>query len=211
MIDRVIAKLERAAGDAADAHRHVTVVDRGCRRVPGRRRDAPCARGVGWRCEYYVPARDEVTTREVDPLRLLVVDGQSYLEAWCLLADDLRIFRLDRIQSAEVLDAPGSAASGAAARVRRSSTARLRTWRVRLALTQRAEWLLDAYPSTVVATEPELVVELSVADLGWARQLVLRLGGDVRPLVTARAGRRCRAEQRRGSPGRLRPAVSPFG
>ena len=56
------------------------------------------------------------------------------------------------------------------------------TWRVRLALTQRAEWLLDAYPSTVVATDPELVVELSVADLGWAQQLVMRLGGTVRPL-----------------------------
>jgi len=42
--------------------------------------------------------------------------------------------------------------------------------------------VLDAYPSAVVSTEPELVVELSVADLGWARQLVLRLGGTVRPV-----------------------------
>ena len=29
------------------------------------------------------------------------------------------------------------------------------------------------------------MVELPVADLGWARQLVLRLGGDGRPLAPA--------------------------
>ena len=34
-----------------------------------------------------------------------------------------------------------------------------------------------------MSTEPELVVELAVADLGWASQLLLRLGGAVRPLA----------------------------
>jgi proteasome accessory factor C len=122
-----------------------------------------------------------VTTRQVDPLRLLVVDGQSYLEAWCLLAEDLRIFRLDRIQSASVLEVPVAARPVPPAReeIFDSDAA---TWRVRLELTQRSEWLLDAYPSSVVTTDPVLVVELSVADLGWAQQLVMRLGGTVRPL-----------------------------
>jgi proteasome accessory factor C len=180
VIDRVIAKLERAAGDAADAHRHVTVSIEGA----GESQDAVATalrEGRRLALEYYVPARDEVTTRDVDPLRLLVVDGQSYLEAWCLLAGDLRIFRLDRIQSAHVLQTPASPRPVPPAReeVFDSGAA---TWRVHLALTQRAEWLLDAYPSTVVATEPELIVELSVADLGWAQQLVMRLGGTVRPL-----------------------------
>ncbi len=88
--------------------------------------------------------------RDVDPLRLLVVDGQSYLEAWCLLADDLRIFRLDRIQSARVLDMPASPRPVPPARAEIFDS-QAATWRVRLALTQRAEWLVDAYPSTVVA------------------------------------------------------------
>ncbi len=181
VIDRVIAKLERAAGDAADAHRHVKVSIEGA----GEAQDAvgtALREGRRLALEYYVPARDEVTSREVDPLRLLLVDGQSYLEAWCLLAGDLRIFRLDRIQSAQVLDLPASPRPVPPARagIFDSDTA---AWRVRLALSQRAEWVLDAFPSTVIESEPELVVELSVADLGWAKQLVMRLGGTVRPLA----------------------------
>lgn len=181
VIDRVIAKLERAAGDAADAHRHVTVSIVGA----GESQEAVATalrEGRRLALEYYVPARDEVTTRQVDPLRLLVVDGQSYLEAWCLLAEDLRIFRLDRIQSASVLEVPVSARPVPPAR-EEIFDSEAATWRVRLELTQRSEWLLDAYPSSVVATDPVLVVELSVADLGWAQQLVMRLGGTVRPLL----------------------------
>jgi proteasome accessory factor C len=180
VIDRVVAKLERAAGDAADAHRHVTVSIEGA----GDSQDAVATAlrdGRRMSLEYYVPSRDEVTSRDVDPLRLLVVDGHSYLEAWCLLAADLRIFRLDRIQSAQVLATPTAPhpTPPSRATVFDGDAA---PWRVRLALTKGAEWLLDAYPSAVLVTEPELVVELSVADLGWARQLVLRLGGTVRPL-----------------------------
>ena len=111
VLDRVIAKLERAAGDAADAHRHITVAIEGA----GKSQDAVAQalrEGRRLSLEYYVPARDEVTSRDVDPLRLLVVDGHSYLEAWCLLADDLRIFRLDRIQRADCPRHPGHSASG---------------------------------------------------------------------------------------------------
>jgi proteasome accessory factor C len=181
VVERVIAKLERAAGDAADAHRQVKVSIEG---AGDAQESVATALREGRRLalEYYVPARDEVTSREVDPLRLLLVDGQSYLEAWCLAAADLRIFRLDRIQAAQVLDTPISAHPTPPMRegVFDSDTA---TWRVRLALAQRAEWVLDAYPSTVVAREPDLVVELPVADLGWAKQLVMRLGGAARPLA----------------------------
>lgn len=180
VIDKVIAKLERAAGDAADAHRHVTVSIEGA----GNSQVAVATalrEGRRLALKYYVPARDEVTSRDVDPLRLLLVDGQSYLEAWCLLADDLRIFRLDRIQSAVVLDTPVSLRPAAPVRAE-IFDGDAAAWQVRLALSQRAEWLLDTYQCTVVSSDPELVVELPVADLGWARQLVLRLGGTVRPL-----------------------------
>lgn len=181
VLDRVIAKLERAAGDAADAHRHITVAIEGA----GESQDAVAQAlrdGRRMSLEYYVPSRDEVTSRDVDPLRLLVVDGHSYLEAWCLLADDLRIFRLDRIQRAEVLDIAVDARSTPPARPEIFDTDSA-TWRVQLALSPSAQWVLDTYPCTVVATEPELLVELAVADLGWARQLLLRLGGTARPVA----------------------------
>ena len=50
--------------------------------------------------------RDELTTRVVDPLALSTAAGHTYLDAWCHLAQDQRLFRLDRIVAAEVLDEP---------------------------------------------------------------------------------------------------------
>ena len=179
-LDRVIAKLERAAGDAADAHRHVTVAIEGSD-LAQEALSTALRQGRRLALRYYVPARDEVTSRDVDPIRLLVVDGHSYLEAWCLLADDLRLFRLDRIEAAHVLDTPSTPRS-APPRRETIFDAEAAPWRVRLGVSPSAQWVLDAYPCEVVAREPQLIVELPVADLGWARQLVLRLGGAVSPL-----------------------------
>lgn len=185
VVERTIAKLERAAGDAAEAHQHLTVSIEGGRNHGQAISDALRERRR-LAIEYYVPARDEVTTREVDPLRLLVVDGQSYLEAWCLAADALRLFRLDRLQAVQMLDDPvedhamgdrdmaDGVFDGAGA-----------PWRLRLELTPQSTWLLDAYPHELVSESPTTVVDLPVADLGWARQLVLRLGGTARPIGPA--------------------------
>lgn len=180
-VDRVIAKLERAAGDAADAHRQVTVAIEGSE-LAQEALSTALRQGRRLALRYYVPARDEVTSREVDPIRLLVVDGHSYLEAWCLLADDLRLFRLDRVEAAQVLATPSAPRSTPPLR-ESVFDAEAAPWRVRLAVGPSAEWVLDTYPCVVVAREPQLVVELPVADLGWARQLVLRLGGTVSPLA----------------------------
>ena len=40
----------------------------------------------------------------VDPLRVFVLEGYGYLEAWCYSAGALRTFRLDRIAAVEVTD-----------------------------------------------------------------------------------------------------------
>ena len=53
---------------------------------------------------YYVPTRDERTERTVDPMRLLLVDGHWYLEAWCRRVEGVRLFRLDRVDDVAVLD-----------------------------------------------------------------------------------------------------------
>src|SRR5437899_5278310 len=55
---------------------------------------------------YWVPARDEITERDVDPARLLSVDGVAYLEGWCHRSEALRTFRLDRVVDALALDIP---------------------------------------------------------------------------------------------------------
>lgn len=50
--------------------------------------------------DYYSFARDERTTRRVDPYRLSGHGGFWYLQAWCHRANDHRIFRIDRIEEA---------------------------------------------------------------------------------------------------------------
>ena len=55
---------------------------------------------------YYTASRDAVTERTVDPLRLLVTDGQTYLEAYCHLVAGIRHFRVDRIEEVRLLDEP---------------------------------------------------------------------------------------------------------
>src|SRR5580704_10372672 len=95
-LSRTIAKLETAAGGAAAASAQVAVQvdDRGARSVLAQIRDA-LDRGRRLHMSYYVPGRDEATERDVDPMRLLVVEGHSYLEGWCRRAEDVRLFRLD--------------------------------------------------------------------------------------------------------------------
>jgi proteasome accessory factor C len=183
-LDRVLAKLERAAGDAADTHRQVSVKIQSAAETDATARESighALRDGRRIAIEYYVPARDEVTQRDVDPLRLLLVDGHGYLEGWCYLAEDFRLFRLDRVQSVEVLDVTVSAHPAPDDRPSAFDTDAA-TWRVRLVLEPRASWLLDAFPADVVTREPDLIVELPVGDLGWARQLLLQLGGSARPV-----------------------------
>src|SRR6202007_2886021 len=57
---------------------------------------------------YYVPGRDEATERDVDPMRLLVVEGRPYLEGWWLRAEGVRLFRLARVLSLDTLDVPAA-------------------------------------------------------------------------------------------------------
>ena len=86
---RLIAKLEAAAGEAAAASAQVAVqVDLhgdGTEGLAGQVR-AAIAAGRRVHLRYYVPGRDEATERDVDPMRLLVVEGRAYLEGWCRLA-----------------------------------------------------------------------------------------------------------------------------
>ncbi len=53
----------------------------------------------------YLNSKSEVSTRDVEPSIMLGGRGGFwYLVAWCRLREDVRVFRLDRITRAEVLD-----------------------------------------------------------------------------------------------------------
>jgi proteasome accessory factor C len=182
IVDRTLNKLEAAAGDGAALAARVDIrmpQEQGLNQLREQLSHAVDEhRQV--RLDYYVPTRDESTERVVDPMRLVSADGNTYLEAYCNLAEDQRLFRLDRISSAEVLDSPVPEHSGlhprdlAAGLFQPSGDDLLAT--VRLA--PGARWVAEFYP-VEEATESAgggLTVRLRVADRAWLVQLMLRLG-----------------------------------
>lgn len=52
--------------------------------------------------DYYSYSRDEVSTREVEPISLIWANGNWYLQGFCHLAGDFRFFMLDRILDVKV-------------------------------------------------------------------------------------------------------------
>jgi proteasome accessory factor C len=180
-LSRVIAKLEAAAGNAARPSSQVSV-------QVEVRPDILLQVRVGLdegrrlRMTYYVPGRDENTERDVDPMRLLLVDGWSYLEGWCRRAEAVRLFRLDRIVELEVLDVPARIPEEAEPvdvdrglfRPSPDDT------RVIIDLTPSGRWVADHYPCESVTElgEGRLRVELRTRDTRWVRRLALRLAGD---------------------------------
>jgi proteasome accessory factor C len=180
-LSRVIAKLEAAAGSAARPSSQVSVqVD--VRPDVLVRVRAGLDEGRRLRMTYYVPGRDENTDRDVDPMRLLLVDGWSYLEGWCRRAEAVRLFRLDRIVALEVLDVAASIPEDAEPvdvdrGLFRPSPDDIR---VVLELTPSGRWVADHYPCESVTElgEGRLRVELRTRDTRWVRRLALRLAGD---------------------------------
>ncbi|MDL4777008.1 MULTISPECIES: helix-turn-helix transcriptional regulator [Thermomonosporaceae] len=187
-LSRVIAKLETAAGAAAEVSSKVAVeVDAGGETL-GRLRHAI---GAGRRVHlaYYVPARDENTERDVDPMRLLMVEGNGYLEGWCRRAEAVRLFRLDRITALAVLDVPAEVPDGAEpidvdAGLFRPSPG---DEKVTFELTPRGRWVADYYPCESVEEvgEGRLRVVLRTPDTRWVRGLALRLGDQGRVVAPA--------------------------
>jgi proteasome accessory factor C len=183
VVDGLLSRLEEAAGEAVRAGDRVSVAvdaqDDATRTV----RDA-LAQGRAVRLRYLVPSRDEVTDRVVDPVRVVVQDGQNYLEAWCRSAEDVRLFRVDRIVEAEVLAEP--AAVPADARVRDLADGLFQPAPedtvVTLEVGPSGAWLPEYVPCESVRELPDgsLLVTLRTPDTRWVARLVLRLGGTAR-------------------------------
>ncbi|MFD3918268.1 helix-turn-helix transcriptional regulator [Streptomyces sp. NPDC058595] len=103
---RATAKLEAAAGEVAGASSRLSVTFESEGGVFADVDRAISERRRLW-LRYYSPARDELTEREVDPIRLFAV-GHTYMEAWCRLSEARRTFRLDRVAEIRLLDAPAA-------------------------------------------------------------------------------------------------------
>jgi proteasome accessory factor C len=198
-LSRTIAKLEAAAGEAAAPSTQVAVqVDKIAQQtVLDQLRDA-LASGHRVHLTYYVPGRDEATERDVDPMRLLVVEGRTYLEGWCRLAEAVRLFRLDRVLGLRVLPVAAEVPPEAEPKdvdqgLFRPSPGDLH---VVIELGPHGRWVAEYYPCEEVTElgDGRLRVELRTPDSRWVRRLALRLGENGRIIAPASLDEQVRAD-----------------
>jgi proteasome accessory factor C len=189
-VDRALKKLEAAAGNLPATDQATVAVTAARDDIQARVNDG-LQRRKRLDLTYDVASRAETTRRMVDPLRVFVLDGYGYLEAWCYNAGGLRTFRLDRIAGVEV-----TAINAATHEVELKdlSTGWFEALKdaplVTLELQPSATWIAEYYPTEAITTRPDggLIVSLHVTDPAWLRSLLLRLQGGARVLSPPGAG-----------------------
>jgi proteasome accessory factor C len=181
-VDSALAKLEGAAGDAAVASAAVAVEVEPPSASPETASAVELAlrERRRLRISYYVPARDETTDRDVDPMRVSVVTGRSYLEGWCRRAEAVRLFRLDRITAIEVLDVAADPPPDAQPRDLDAGLFQPGPddIEVTLEVGPAGRWIGEYYPCESIDDLPGggALIRLRTADTRWVCRLALRLG-----------------------------------
>ena len=174
---RALAKLDAALGVRAAVGLDVD--------APSFLADVRAATEAGRSVEidYLSGSRDELTTRVVDPVQVITIDGHWYLDGWCHRAGDMRRFRVDRINAVRVGEGDGSAPAAA-------ETQRARPLEemfvpgpgaveVHVRLGPSARWVPESVPVRTVTRDGDgrlTDVVLDVAGMAWFERLLLQLG-----------------------------------
>jgi predicted DNA-binding transcriptional regulator YafY len=197
-VTRLVAKIEDAAGASAAPSSQFTIqIDRPNGPGVPAAVDAALAAGKRVHLRYYVPGRDEATERDVDPIKLVVQEGRTYLRGWCRLGEGVRNFRLDRVLDVEVLDLPAEVheeeepSDGVGGLFRPSEADVL----VELELAPAARWVAEYYghESLTELGEGRLQVVIRTPNTDLFRRLALRLGEDGRVIAPAELAEEVRA------------------
>ncbi|WP_434588147.1 helix-turn-helix transcriptional regulator [Streptomyces sp. A5-4] len=176
---RATAKLEAAAGEEASASSRLSVTFESEGGVFADVDRAISERRRLW-LRYYSPARDELTEREVDPIRLFAV-GHTYMEAWCRLSEARRTFRLDRVAEIRLLDEPSVPPE---IELRDLSEGLVQPAaddpEVVVQVGPGGRWVAEYYPHDSAEELPDggLRITLRTPDPASLRRLALRLGRD---------------------------------
>ncbi|KUI23262.1 protein pafC [Mycobacterium sp. GA-1285] len=190
-----IAKIESAAGtvgqDGAAVDERAPIESEAAAAVREAVRDA---RAVS--IDYYSASHDVLTSRIVDPIRVVLVGDHSYLEAWCRTAEGVRLFRFDRIVDAQVLDEPSAPPPPAVQPEPDTSLfdADPSLPSAALQIDRSAAWMFDYYPLRVSRELPDGGWEaaMTYASDDWMARFVLGFGSAVRVLEPAHLAARVR-------------------
>jgi proteasome accessory factor C len=184
-----IAKIESAAGTATGAREGAdAAIDEP---APIESGTAAAVRGAvrdgrALSIDYYSASHDALSTRVVDPIRVVLVADHTYLEAWCRTAEGVRLFRFDRIVEARVLDERSAPPEPALAARPDTSLfdADPSLPAATLLIDRSAAWMFDYYPLRVLRELPDGACEaaMTYASDGWMARFVLGFGSAVRVL-----------------------------
>ncbi|OBK15302.1 helix-turn-helix transcriptional regulator [Mycobacterium asiaticum] len=194
-----IAKIAAAAG-AAGPDNAVAAIDQP---APMESRAAATVRSAvrdkrALTIDYYAASHDSLTTRIVDPIRVLLIGDHSYLEAWSREAEGVRLFRFDRIVDAAELGEPALPPEPVLRAPPDTSLfdgdPALPSALLRVA--PSAMWMFEYFP---IREERELddgscEGTMTYASEDWMTRLVLGFGAAVRVLEPESLAQRVRAE-----------------
>lgn len=140
--------------------------------------------------EYYSASHDVLSSRVVDPIRVVLVADHSYLEAWCRSAEGVRLFRFDRIVDARVLEEPSvppppAVEAGPDTSLFDPDTADPSLPTATLLIDRSASWMFDYYPLRVLREFEDGSCEaaMTYASDQWMTRFVLGFGSAVRVLA----------------------------
>ncbi len=126
--------------------------------------------------EHSSVASGEVTVRDIEPWAVFSTLGNWYVSAWCRSAEAERVFRVDRIRTAEATGetfAPKAEPPKPEVRY----TPNEDDTQVTIRLSERAGWVAEHYPVDIIdVTDDVTTIRMSVSDPAVAARLLLRLG-----------------------------------
>ena len=139
--------------------------------------------------EYYSASRDALSARTVDPIRVVLINDSSYLEAWCRESEGVRLFRFDRIVDAAAQDEPAAppapaVQAGTDTSLFSAETADPGLPVATLLIDESASWMFDYYPLREQHAIPDGGWEatMTYASDDWMARFVLGFGSAVRVL-----------------------------
>ena len=132
--------------------------------------------------DYYSFARDEMSTRIIDPWRVFHAFGTWYIAAWCHRANGERLFRVDRVRAVratgEHFDPATRAGDDAVSDLVYHPSPD--DPRVTLHLAPSAEWVVESHPHERATRRRDgsWEVVLAVSEPAWLERLLVSLGPD---------------------------------
>lgn len=171
LVAGLISKLSRGAADApADVVVAPSAVDE-VREVVAR----GLQEGVAISFTYQAPDASP-TTRTVDPMQILITNGQWYLQGWCHMREAMRTFHLDRVSAPVLTDIPITHGGD---QVPEAFAGLADEGEVTVRVAERLSALLAGFvPAEALdAVDGEVTARLHLADPRGIKRLAARFGG----------------------------------